>query len=138
MESALKYFRHALSLHLLAPESNQEYIATEYNNIAAILIEQGDLEEAVVCLQRTLDIKLKVLPSNHPNLAHAYYSLAMSYYALDRYDEMFDYMQKALTIDKQSLPENHPQTQFHEENMKAALKRMLERIATGSIIVDDN
>jgi hypothetical protein len=47
-------------------------------------------------------------------------------------------MQKALTIDKQSLPENHPQTQFHEENMKAVFKRMLERISTGSIIIDDN
>ncbi len=51
---------------------------------------------------------------------------------------MFDYMQKVSTIDKQSLPKSHPQIQFYEENMKGFMKRMLERISTGSIIIDDN
>ena len=135
---ALEYFQHALSIYTLSPESNQDYIATEYSNIAAILIEQGNLEEACRCLERSLDINLKILPSYHPDLAQSYYSLGMSYYGLSRYDEMFDYLQKAVTIDKQSLPPNHPQTRFHEENMKAILQRMLERISSGSIIIDDN
>ncbi|CAF1399839.1 unnamed protein product [Rotaria sordida] len=135
---ALEHFQRALSIHLANPESNYEYIAAEYCNIAAIFIDQGNLQEAFQCQQRSLDINRKYLPSNHPYLAQSYYALAMSLYALGRYDEMFEYMQKALSIDKQSLPPNHPQSQFHEENMKAVVQRMFERIATGSIIIDDS
>ncbi|CAF1345521.1 unnamed protein product [Rotaria sordida] len=135
---ALEHFQRALSIHLANPESNYEYIAAEYCNIAAIFIDQGNLQEAFQCQQRSLDINRKYLPSNHPYLAQSYYALAMSLYALGRYDEMFEYMQKALSIDKQSLPPNHPQTQFHEENMKAVVQRMFERIAAGSIIIDDS
>ncbi|CAF4149504.1 unnamed protein product [Rotaria sordida] len=135
---ALEHFQRALSIHLANPESNYEYIATEYSNIAAIFIDQGNLQEAFQCQQRSLQIYRKYLPSNHPYLAQSYYALAMSLYALGRYDEMFEYMQKALSIDKQSLPPNHLQTQFYEENMKAVVQRMFERIATGSIIIDDS
>ena len=138
LERALEYFQHALSVYLPAPESYQHDIATTYNNIATILMEQGKFEEAVLNLQHCLDIQKKVLPPSHPDLAQTYHGLAMAYYILGRYDEMLDYMEKALTIDKQSLPPNHPQTQFHEENMKATLKRILERVSTGSIAVDYN
>ena len=51
-------------------------VATSYNNLANVLRDQGDLEQAKEYQEGTLPVELQTLGTQHPSVAISYNNLA--------------------------------------------------------------
>ena len=74
--------------------------ATSFNNLAAVLHEEGDLKQAKEHLERTLDIMLQKLGAQHPSVPTSYYNLSLAAVLHDQGDlrKANEYLERALDI----------------------------------------
>ena len=60
-------------------------IATSFNNIGEVYMEQGDSNKALVYYFKALSIKKKVLGINHPEIANTLNNIGLAYKKLGNY-----------------------------------------------------
>ncbi len=82
-----------------------------FNNIADVLIEKGDYEQATHWLQKALQNMQGVREENPDSLSHLYANLGNCYYYLGDYDEALNYQLAALRLRKQ-LPNDNAQKKY--------------------------
>ena len=68
------------------------------NNLGNIMIEQGDQTNALIYLQKALEIKKQFLPSDHPLLVTAHNNIGLLYDSMRQYSMAFTHYELALKI----------------------------------------
>ena len=68
-------------------------------NVGNVLDDMGKYEEALVHLQKGLEIKLKLLGSDHPSVAASYSSMGVVLERTGKYEEALEMYSKSLEID---------------------------------------
>ncbi|CAF4544448.1 unnamed protein product, partial [Rotaria sp. Silwood2] len=91
-----------------APETNQELLGSIHNNIAGILDEQGQFDEALEHYRKGLEYMLACLLDIHPNIATSYSDLEFFYIERGQYEEGLSMLSTCLKTQKRSLPDDHP------------------------------
>ncbi|CAF1246312.1 unnamed protein product [Adineta steineri] len=79
-----------------------------YHQLGIIKDRQGEHQEALTYLEKSLAIKQKTLSSNHPDLANSYNSIGLVYDSMGDYPKALSYHKKNLEILQRSLSSNHP------------------------------
>ena len=69
-----------------------------YNNIGAVYIEKGDLENALLQYQRALEAFLAAHGQEHLDVANTYNNMANVYDSQGHYERALEYYQKGLDI----------------------------------------
>jgi tetratricopeptide (TPR) repeat protein len=82
-ENSETLFQHALAV------THDNYIA--HNNLAAVLEDRGDYDDAISHLQEAIRIK--------PYDAPAIFNLGLAFYSTGRYDDAIEHYQQALRLD---------------------------------------
>ncbi|CAF1039792.1 unnamed protein product [Didymodactylos carnosus] len=71
LDLSMIYYSKALEVHYhILPDINDPLISADLNNIAAVQIQTGDIQEAPENLEKVLQMKLLVFPADHPQLSH--------------------------------------------------------------------
>jgi Tfp pilus assembly protein PilF len=94
-------------------------LSVVYNNLAALMCELGNYEEAFSHLQRSLAIKQANLPEGHPGIANAHNNVADVLFNLGFTDEAEPRYQAALTIQIGAVGANHPDVATIRNNLAA-------------------
>lgn len=81
---------------------------TRYSNLALVLQDLGDYQEARVLLEKAIRSDEKIFGANHPNTAIDYFNLARVFENLGDNANALNFSGKALAIFKKNLPEGHP------------------------------
>ncbi|CAF3133069.1 unnamed protein product, partial [Rotaria sp. Silwood2] len=92
---------------LLAQASNQSDKAYCYNELGLIKTDQGDYQNAVEFLKKTLDIYEQTLTPNHPDLATSYNNIGWVYNNMGEYSKALSSYERSLEIRKIALPPTH-------------------------------
>ena len=82
-------------------------LAAVYSIVGNFNRKDGDIEQALVNNQKSLDVLRRVLPAYHPGLSAAYNNIGSMLFQLERGDEAITYHQKALDIQLES-PHSDP------------------------------
>ncbi len=107
-----------------APESE---FATVYNIGAIISQAKGNYKEAVVNMNKALELTKNKFGEKSVHLVQIYNSLGESYLELGEYQEALECAKKALEIAEKSLGSEHKFTQTAKENEKKALQKLDEQ-----------
>ena len=70
--------------------SDHPDVARSHVNIGNVLDDMGKPEEALVHLQKGLEIYLKVLGSDHPDVAKSYTCIGVVYYSQGQYERALE------------------------------------------------
>ncbi|NVB80261.1 MAG: serine/threonine protein kinase [Kofleriaceae bacterium] len=109
-------------------------------NVAAILLEQGNYKDAEQRSKRVLEIRQKILDPDDPTIASALGDLGDVAAQTGRYDEAIDDYVHALTLAERSLGPEHPLCATLRINLSASLrfkeryKEALEELETARTI----
>ena len=79
-------------------------------NIASVLRQQGELQQALNKYHEALPVLEKTLGRNHPDLAGPYVNIGSVYSDQAKYPEALDMYHKGLPIYEQVHGRNHPDT----------------------------
>ena len=90
------YFFFVLSMHVYLQE-----------NIAAVLVEQGKLAEALEMLQEVLRVRVATLGPDHPLIAGTKWNIGIVLLKQAKYDEALSLLNEALQVKKKLLGEEH-------------------------------
>lgn len=80
------------------------------NNLALVLFEKGEYEEAEKLHQKGLNAREKVLGKGHPDTLSSVYSLAILYRKLKKYDTAFELYEWACDGYKRTFGPTHYKT----------------------------
>ena len=86
-------------------------VASSFINIGAVYAGKGDLENALVQYQKSLEIQTRVFGSDHPDVATSYQNLAVVYQRQGNHVQTKEMVTKAYHIFLKVLGPDHPQTQ---------------------------
>ena len=76
--------------------------------LALIYIDGNQLDQALDCLEKSIDIFKENLPSKHFQLSECYDHLANIFYKLGQYEKALVYFDKTFEIQQKIFPRNHP------------------------------
>lgn len=92
-------------------------MAKNYNQIGETLLYLKRHDEALVYLNKALELQLRSLPKYHMDLASTYHTISHVYHDNGEYDQALSYCEKALDIYKRCLRPNHPTLASVHTNM---------------------
>ncbi len=104
---AIEYYERAKKIYETA--SLPDKIATSYVNIGLAFSNQKEYGDALISLDKALDIRLELNGKNSTSVAFVYTSLASVFLATEDYRFAVDYVQKAMMIYSQSYDPRHPE-----------------------------
>jgi CHAT domain-containing protein/Tfp pilus assembly protein PilF len=90
------------------PQSDQPELARSLHNLALMLKDLGNLDEARDHLERALAIYRKALGADHPELARALGDLGALLQGQGKLNEARPLFEQALAIRRKALPPGHP------------------------------
>ncbi|NEP23597.1 tetratricopeptide repeat protein [Moorena sp. SIO3I6] len=82
--------------------------ASQLNQQAWVLYQQGKYSDAIPLAKRALEIRQEILGEEHPDVASSLNNLALLYQSQGRYAEAEPLLQQALALRKKLLGEDHP------------------------------
>ena len=85
-------------------------VATTEMNIGIVLKEQGDYENALVHLQKALDINIKCLGHSHVSVADTMYNMSIIYAKLGDESKRLELTRNAHSIYLAAVGPDHPTT----------------------------
>ena len=88
------------------------HVAASFINIGAVYAGKGDLENALVHMQKGLEIQTRVFGSDHPDVATSYQNLAAVYHRQGNHVQTKEMATKAYHIFLKVLGPDHPYTQM--------------------------
>ncbi len=106
-ELAIEYYQRAKEIY--DKENLPDKIATAYVNIGLAYSNQQDYNEALIHLNKALDIRVALNGKNSTSVAFVYTSLASVFLATQDYRFANDYAQKALHNYTQNYGQKHPE-----------------------------
>jgi len=108
-DSALFYFKKAMSIWESDSEQNKMRIASANLNIGQMLRDKGDFYKAAAFMNLALLTNIDSLGENHPNIAQIHNGLGVLYYYKGDIDSSAFYLTKVLEIREKCFGESHPQ-----------------------------
>ena len=84
-------------------------------NLAYTYGELGRHQDAVVLLEKTLELRRRVLSKNHPDVAISCFSVSSSYCQAGDFHRAIERAREALRIWQASLPPSHPHVKMAQE-----------------------
>ncbi|CAF3457012.1 unnamed protein product [Rotaria socialis] len=104
-ELARKYYQLALNMALSTRDN--ELIACIYDNIATLLADENDLNQALVYHEKALKIREEHLPPIHKNIAMTHYNTGNLLFRQGNFDDSLKALKQCLHIQLLSLPPDH-------------------------------
>jgi tetratricopeptide (TPR) repeat protein len=123
---AEKQGRKSLELSEKAFESGHPTIATSQSNLALVLQDLGELEEAKDLLHKALESDQKSFEPGHPTIATRQSNLALVLQDLGELEEAKDLLHKALESDQKSFGPGHPSIATRQSNLALVLQDLGE------------
>lgn len=96
----LWYLQKGLAINLAIPD-NDYWIASSYNNIAAVYTEMNSHDSARIYLRKVVPLMIRLYSNDHAEVSNTYYHIGYSYASLD-VDSALYYYRKALFISSKS------------------------------------
>jgi Tfp pilus assembly protein PilF len=102
---------------LLEQTSEEREKGLIYNELGCVNADLGKHKEAIIFLEKSLEVYNKTLTPNHRNLASSYNNIGMVYDDMGEYSKALSYYEKAYEIDQKSLSPNHPDLATSNNNI---------------------
>jgi tetratricopeptide (TPR) repeat protein len=118
---ALRPLRAALASAEQTFEAGHPNIAAVQSNLALMLNDLGQFEEARDLLRKALAFDEKTFEPGHPRIAIFQSNLAMVLKELGQLEEARDLLRKALASDEKALPPGHPSIAIRQSNLAQVL-----------------
>jgi CHAT domain-containing protein/Tfp pilus assembly protein PilF len=109
-DSALFYFRKALSIFTTTTKMNDIRIAYTFRNIGVVYINKGLFDSARININKSTTLLIENYGEDHSELAGNYNSLGTIAYHMGQYDECEHYFGKVVRIREKSAGLFHPLT----------------------------
>ncbi len=109
-DSALLFYRKALSVMNKNPAMDKKKLAGTYRNLGVVFIDKGLFDSASFYISKSTLVLSDVYGDNNPELARNYNLSGSIAYYLGRLDDCEDYFQKTVRIRESSSGINHPLT----------------------------
>ncbi len=122
LEATVGLYRTILHDCEQLPPSQDSLHAVLYSWYSNALSTNGDLDEALVNAQKSLDILQRVLPKDHLEIAFAENSLAVIYSYLDQTETAITHMERALAIFETRLRPGHSYIVRARSNLSAMFR----------------
>nr|QNO57604.1 hypothetical protein POLJIEDG_00007 [Methanosarcinales archaeon ANME-1 ERB7] len=123
---AERHGRKSLDLSEKAYAPGHPSIARSQSNLALVLQDLGELEEARDLLRKALDSAQKSFEPGHPSIAIRQSNLATVLQDLGELEEARDLLRKALDSDQKSFEPGHPSIARSQSNLALVLKDLGE------------
>jgi tetratricopeptide (TPR) repeat protein len=121
LDGAELLFRRALAIDEKALGPDHPDVATDLNNLAALLHTKGDYVGAEALYRRALAIAEKTLGPDHPDVARDLNNLAALLKARGDYVDAEPLYRRALASDEKTLGPDHPDVATDLNNLAALL-----------------
>ena len=127
--------------HPLQPLGPLDYqlISDRYNFISWVRSRQGNLPEAWMNLERSLELLREYLPPTHPRLALTYYRMGTLHSDMNNPFCALDCLKKALDIQEKALQPHHPhlaESHFQLSNIFERLQQIDDAFEHAKIAVE--
>ncbi|NMC36959.1 MAG: CHAT domain-containing protein [Bacteroidales bacterium] len=109
-DSALFFFRKALSVMRKISNHDSKKLAGTYRNLGVVCIDKGLFDSASFYIGKSTQVLADVYGDNDPELARNFNLSGSIAYYLGRLDECEEYFQKTVRIRENSSGINHPLT----------------------------
>jgi tetratricopeptide (TPR) repeat protein len=119
---AEKYRRKSLNIAESSYKPGTPEIATPQSNLALVLKDLGQLEEARDLLRAALEADQKSFEPGHPSIAIRQSNLALVLQDLGQLEEARDLLRAALEAAKKSFEPGHPKIVISQSNLAAVLQ----------------
>ena len=104
-----KYLQHANQIRLESlPFDHHPDLVQMYNNLGVAQYERKRFDQALILLNKALEIQLQCLPPVHPHTATLYNSLGNACRGKKDYEKALTMYERALDIGEQCWKSNHP------------------------------
>lgn len=102
------YFRQSLEILERFPGQREAQLDRSHVllNRGSTLARLGKLDEAILALERGIEIRTQLLGSTHPTLQKLYYQLGLRRLENEEYDEAKEMLNLALTVVQEGLPKS--------------------------------
>jgi tetratricopeptide (TPR) repeat protein len=107
-KEVLEFYQKSLEIVQKFLPPYHSYLATTYNNIAAVHYSMKEYSKALEFYQKTYEIEQKSLPPNHADLAVTYNNIGVMYDNIEEYSKALEFYQKTYEVQQKTLPPNHP------------------------------
>jgi tetratricopeptide (TPR) repeat protein len=84
-----------------------EKVANNYNGLGVTIGKLGDVENAMIYLQKALKIQIEIFGEIHPDTARTYKNMGMGYYFNNFDQKAIFYLQKAKNIYEELYSNGH-------------------------------
>ena len=121
-----RYRRKALEIAEKNYNPGDPVIATHQSNLALVLKDLGELQEARDLLQAALVAAQKSFAPGHPTIARSQSNLALVLQDLGELPEARDLLRAALEADQKSFAPGHPSIARSQSNLALVLKNLGE------------
>ena len=121
-DEAEPLYRRTLEIDQASFGPDHPEVATDLNNLAALLQATNRFDEAEPLMRRSLEIDKASFGPDHPKVASRLNNLAQLLQATNRLDEAEPLMRRALKIDEASLGLDHPDVAIDLNNLASLLK----------------
>jgi tetratricopeptide (TPR) repeat protein len=109
-------------------------ISTAQSNLAAVLQDVGELEEARDLLRKAVAADEKTLPVGHPWIAIRQSNLALVLKDLGGLEEARDLLRNALAADERTFQAGHPMIANRQSNLGMVLKDLGELVEARNLL----
>lgn len=123
---AAAHHRRVLEIRSRRADDHPELVAT-LNNLGAISVELGELDEAIEYYDRALSVAHRLLPADHPQLASLLSNVAIADLERGDTERALDHHARALEIRREALGPNHPFVAASLQNL-GAVHHSLDRL----------
>ena len=86
----------------------EKTIAYVYTHLATLHHHMGELEKALGCQKKALELYEEILEDKDPDLATSYSNISVIYINMGELEKALEYQKKALELDKETLEDKHP------------------------------
>ncbi len=131
-EEAAAHYRMALSMEPAL--GVHETMMTSKNDLAALLVEVGDLEGAEPLLRQALEMCRQLFGERHPDVAQGMSNLGAVLGMQGRYAEAEPYLRDALGLYRVILDPDHPLLAWSLNNLAKLLQRKSELAAAEALL----
>ena len=129
LDEAINYRKIALEIYYQLYGEEHGDVATCYNDLGMLYLEQSRLDQAKEYYCKALEIRLKLYGEEHGDTSTCYNNLGTLYLNQSRLDQAEEYLQKALEIQLKLYGEEHSDVAVSYNNLGVLYRKQgrLER-----------
>ena len=120
--TALWFYQKALQILKTSPNTLE--LAFVYNNMSAVYTYWRKFSNALLMMDKVLEIRQGLLGPNHSLIAMTYSNIGTLHYYQGHYHTALPYFNRALKIGQSCLPENHPNLKTYHEQVDACTSQL--------------